>query len=166
MSKGNPSDAPRKRMVASPALIIVLIVVALFAILLAKVFQNPTTPATTTSSTSGRSLTSTRNDAVADYEAALKSGKPVYILFHSLTCDPCVEISGIADKVIPDYQGKVVFVNALTDGASGQELASSFDFQYIPTSFFISADGKVNGSFTGVLSENEMRARLDELIAK
>lgn len=31
------------------------------------------------------SLTSVRNDALADYDAALKTGKPIYVLFHSLT---------------------------------------------------------------------------------
>jgi hypothetical protein len=31
------------------------------------------------------SLTSTQNDATADYEAAVATGKPVYVLFHSLT---------------------------------------------------------------------------------
>jgi len=31
------------------------------------------------------SLTSTQNDATADYEAAVAAGKPIYVLFHSLT---------------------------------------------------------------------------------
>ena len=31
------------------------------------------------------SVTSIHNNAVADYEAALKTGKPVYVLFHSLS---------------------------------------------------------------------------------
>jgi hypothetical protein len=31
------------------------------------------------------SLTSTRNEATVDYEVALKTGKPTYVLFHSLT---------------------------------------------------------------------------------
>jgi len=35
-------------------------------------------------SASTPSLTATHNDAVADYQAALKSGRPVYVLFHSL----------------------------------------------------------------------------------
>lgn len=31
------------------------------------------------------SITSARNDAMADYEAAIRSSKPVYVLFHSLS---------------------------------------------------------------------------------
>jgi thioredoxin-like negative regulator of GroEL len=67
--------------------------------------------------------------------------------------------------VVPSYEGKISFVNAITDEASAQRLASRFQFQYIPTSFFIDASGQVVGSYTGPLTEAEMRGRLDELIA-
>jgi thioredoxin-like negative regulator of GroEL len=56
-------------------------------------------------------------------------------------------------------------VNAVTDEASARQLAARFSFQYIPTSFFIDAGGEVVGSYTGPLTEAEMRGRLDELIA-
>jgi len=124
------------------------------------------TAPTATAAPAAGSLTSVRNDAVADYEAALKTGKPIYLLFHSLTCDPCVEISGIADRVMPAYADKVVFVNALTDDPSAQGLASRFSFQYIPTSFFLKPDGSVVDSFTGVLTDADMKARLDSLLAQ
>ncbi len=114
----------------------------------------------------GATITSVHNDAVADYEAALKTGKPVYVLFHSLSCQPCVEISAVVDKVMPGYEGKVVFVNAISDDPSAQQLASKFQFQYIPTSFFITPDGKIADSFTGAMSEADMKARLDKLIAQ
>lgn len=111
------------------------------------------------------SVTSVRNDAVADFEKAKASGKPIYVLFHSLTCQPCVEISAVADRVVPEYEGRVAFVNAITDDASGRELASMFMFQYIPTSFFLAPGAStVIESHTGTLSEAEMRAKLDALI--
>jgi hypothetical protein len=31
------------------------------------------------------SITALHNDAVADYQEALKAGKPIYVLFHSLS---------------------------------------------------------------------------------
>jgi hypothetical protein len=53
---------------------VVLVVFALIAgVLLAKVLAPQS------------SLTSAHNDAVVDYEAAVKAGKPIYVLFHSLT---------------------------------------------------------------------------------
>lgn len=148
-------------------LVIVLVVVAIIAVtLIAKTLTASTDTAPSESAMATASLTSTQNDAVADYDTALAAGKPVYILFHSLTCEPCVEISTVADQVIPGYEGKVSFVNAITDSPSGQQLSSRFAFQYIPTSIFIAADGTVIDSFTGVLSADEMKARLDALVAE
>jgi thioredoxin-like negative regulator of GroEL len=68
--------------------------------------------------------------------------------------------------VVPEYSGEIVFVNAITDDASAQQLASKFSFQYIPTSFFVGPSGQVTDSYSGPLSESEMRARLDKLVAE
>jgi thioredoxin-like negative regulator of GroEL len=67
---------------------------------------------------------------------------------------------------VPSYEDKISFVNAITDEASAQQLASKFQFQYIPTSFFIDAKGKVVDSFTGAMDEPDMRAYLDRLAAR
>ena len=67
---------------------------------------------------------------------------------------------------MPSYKGEVVFVSAITGTPSGDELARSFDFAYIPTSFFIDSDGTVSSSYTGPLTQEQMRSRLDALIAR
>jgi thioredoxin-like negative regulator of GroEL len=166
---------PLKRGGTRSALIIIGVVLALFAIVIAKGTTGTRSPQADTSAPgapaggaqgNADSLTSVHNDAGADYEAARKTGKPIYLLFHSLTCDPCVEISGIADKVVPAYTDKITFVNAITDDQSAQQLASKFSFQYIPTSFFLKPDGTVIDSYTGVLSEVDMKARLDKLVTQ
>ncbi|MBE0475658.1 MAG: thioredoxin family protein [Coriobacteriia bacterium] len=102
--------------------------------------------------------------AVEAYESALKAGMPIYVLFHSETCVPCVEIDRVARVVVPEYEGRVTFVDAITDEPGARELAARFPFQYIPTSFFIDADRRVVDSYTGVLSADEMRSRLDDLV--
>lgn len=114
----------------------------------------------------GDAPSQSRADAVATFEQARASGRPVFLLFHSLTCDPCVEISANVDEVVPGYQGKVEFVNAITDDASGQQLASGFNFQYIPTAFFFDGKGALIGSYTGVLSADELRTRLDSMVTQ
>lgn len=159
--------------------VVMLIVVAVLAgVIAAKVTSQPGTTGSTPSApgsgaagatsakATGSSITSVHNDASADFETAITSGKPVYLLFHSLSCQPCVEISAVVDKVMPDYEGRIVFVNALTEDSPSQELASKFKFQYIPTSFFMTPDGKVIDSFTGSMSEADMRTRLDKLAAQ
>lgn len=167
-----------------PAVVVVLIVAALFVGLL--VVKNLSAPSDTSSASgtvqpaaelsaepsaeppaeSGPSISTTRNDAIADYEAALEAGKPIYLLFHSLSCDPCIEISAVVDDVLPDYEGSVTFVNAITDDESARQLASSFGFQYIPTSFFIAPDGTIVEQYTGTLTADDMRSKLDALVAQ
>lgn len=151
----------------SPKSVIVLLVFAVFLVLIAlKTVMGDTSPAGTKTSegtTGATTITSVHNDATADYEAALKTGKPVYVLFHSLTCVPCVEISAVVDRVMPEYDDKIVFVNAISDDASARQLAARFRFQYIPTSFFLAPDGSVQDSFTGAMDETQLRAYLDAL---
>ena len=73
------AESPAARPKAFPTkLAVALVVVAVFGGLLAAEAMQPRPD------TSG-SITATRNDAMADYEAAIKTGKPVYVLFHSLT---------------------------------------------------------------------------------
>lgn len=55
-------------------------------------------------------------------------------------------------------------MNAVTADASAQELSTKFQFQYIPTSFFLSPDGQVLDSYTGPMTAQEMRLRLDKLV--
>lgn len=157
----------KKRLITS-LLVIGMIAAAFAAIMLSK--TAPASPdggagvADGLQGAGGTSITSVTNDATADYAAALESGKPIYLLFHSLTCEPCIEISGVADTVMPEYEGKITFVNAITDDPSAQSLAADFEFQYIPTSFFIGADGRVVDSFTGSMDAPAMRGFLDALL--
>lgn len=178
-SGGPSSGVPAETSVASrPAgalriTVMLVVLVVLAAVLAAKLTGlgpiPPETAATgkngVTAAGVGSTMTAVHNDATADFKAALLTGKPVFVLFHSLTCKPCVEISAAADRVMPEYEGKVVFVNALTEDGSSRELASRFTFQYIPASFFVRSDGTVADSFIGPLSDADLRTRLDKLIA-
>jgi thioredoxin-like negative regulator of GroEL len=170
------SGEPGRQRRISPSIVVVLLIVAVLGgVIFAKAQRGATsTPSATVADAatgpaakpSATTITSVHNDAVADYEAALKTGKPVYVLFHSLSCQPCVEISAVVGRVVPAYDGRVVFVNAISDDPSTQRLAFKFKFQYIPTSFFITPDGKVADSFTGSMSDTDMKARLDKLVAQ
>ena len=159
-------QAPSARPARPARTAIALVVVAVFAVLLIAKLLDSGSPSGAGADVPAGSITSVRNDAPADYEAALQTGKPVYVLFHSTTCAPCVEISAVADEVMSGYADEVVFVNAITDDPAGGELAAQFAFQYIPTSFFLAPDGTVVDTHTGTLTEAEMQAFLDELVAQ
>ncbi len=80
-SKGS-ADGSRSK------LVVALVVFAVFAILVA-VKVAPGAPTTTAASGSAEGGTVkpslVRDDPVAAYEAAQAAGKPIYVLFHSLT---------------------------------------------------------------------------------
>lgn len=154
-----------------PRIIVATIILVGFLVLLvAKAVTSspsaaPTTCPTPSAAASGSSASDEQaSGAVAAYEAALKAGKPIYVMFHSTTCAPCIEIAGVADGVIPDYADRITFVDAVTDDSGTQELASKFSFQYIPTSFFLKADGTTVDSFTGAMDDAQMRGYLDALV--
>lgn len=154
----------------SNKVIAALVIVAFLAFVLVKLVSGGTAPTEApvqadAGADASATITSVHNDAVADYEAALASGKPVYVLFHSLSCEPCVNISAVVDRVMPEYEGKVVFVNAITGDSSADQLASKFQFQYIPTSFFLKADGTLADAYTGELNETALRDYLDAVVA-
>lgn len=164
----NSDTAEPKRAGRSKNTVVLVVIIAFLMLAIAKLATDGTAPADTSASgDEGATITSVRNDAVEDYEAALASGKPIYVLFHSLTCVPCVEISEVADVVVPEYGNQVFFVNAITDDPSAQQLAANFSFQYIPTSFFLAPGGEtVVDSYVGAMDEAQMRGYLDALIAE
>ncbi len=124
---------------------------------------NSTVASQTASHPASDTLSATRGDALAAYEAALASGQPVYVLFHSMTCQSCIDLSKVIDSLLPEYEGRVVFVNAITDDPGSRALASRFEFQYIPTSFFIDQEGTITDTYVGPLDEAGLRAKLDRL---
>lgn len=64
---------------------------------------------------------------------------------------------------MPQYQGEVAFVDAITSESASAGILARYPAQYIPTSVFIDADGVVVETFVGPLSEVELRQRLDAL---
>ncbi len=104
-------------------------------------------------------------DPVAAWEDALEAGLPIYVLFHSSTCPSCIEITAASVDARPDYADSVTFVDVLTDDPRARPLFSQFQFQYIPTLFFLAPDGSVIDQHTGPLPDAELRARLDALAA-
>ena len=76
---------PTGRPGLSSRAVIVLVVVAVFAGVIAAKYLPSVRTGGSPSPASKASVTSVRNDAAADYETAAKTGKPIYVLFHSLS---------------------------------------------------------------------------------
>ncbi len=97
------------------------------------------------------------------YEEARADRTPIYILFHSGGCPPCVEAEERATRILPDYEGEIVYVSAHTVDPRTRELFDLFSFRSVPTMFFVDADGEVVDQNIGPLDDDELRDRLDDL---
>jgi hypothetical protein len=64
---------------------------------------------------------------------------------------------------MPEYAGRVAYVDAVTTEPSAKPVIDRYLTQYIPTSVFVGADGAVVDTVIGPLSEAELRTRLDAL---
>ena len=78
----------------------------------------------------------------------------------------CTELAAVAATTLPDYEGRVVFVDAVTDSPSAKPILQRYPTQYIPTSIFIGPDGGIVDKVIGPLSEADLRERLDSLAAR
>jgi len=113
-------------------------------------------------------------------------GKHVVLNFWASWCDPCKEEATTLQQAAVDYADKnVVFIGAdyldqepaamrylqqfKITYANGPDLASQIARRYriqgVPETFFIKPDGTVDWFKIGPLSDSELRACLDQLIA-
>ena len=66
---------------------------------------------------------------------------------------------------MPDYEGRIAFVDTITSDPAAQDVLNRYPGRYIPTSVFVGANGEVVDTYIGPLTEKEMRERLDGLAA-
>jgi len=96
-------------------------------------------------------------------EQALAANKPAFVLFHSTTCIPCIEMEKIVNRVRPDFAGRVVFVDVIVSEARNQDLIRRAGIRVIPTSIIFDAQGQARQG-VGVIPENVLRAELQKLV--
>jgi len=61
---------------------------------------------------------------------------------------------------MPEYVGRVVYVDALTTDPSAAPVLDRYQTRYIPTSVFVSGAGDVVETYIGPLDETQLRAKL------
>lgn len=105
-----------------------------------------------------------RPDPAAVHDAALAAGMPVFVFIHSSTCEPCKELAAIAELVMPEYEGRIAFVDALASDSRARPILDRYPGQYVPTSIFVDENGAIAETFIGPMTAEELRARLDTLL--
>jgi len=110
------------------------------------------------------------NEAETGDSAAVKlaesrdAGMPVWLLFHSTSCESCIEMEGIFNELQPEFTGQVAFIEANVYDQANEELLSQYGIQYIPTSYLLDESGKTTTeAIVGVVNIDEMRLKIAAL---
>lgn len=89
---------------------------------------------------------------------------PTLLDFGSTTCEPCKTMFPILNSIEEKYQEKLVvkFINVYSDSKNTKK----YNIRIIPTQIFLNSDGKVLYRHEGVLYEDEIIEKLNELGVK
>lgn len=101
------------------------------------------------------------NDANFGAEV-LEAELPVLVDFYATWCGPCKALSPIVEKLAGEFQGKLK-VGKLNIDESPQA-PTQFSVRAVPTLVFFKG-GKVVDTAVGFKSENDLRARIQRLLA-
>ena len=93
----------------------------------------------------------------------VKSELPVLVDFWAPWCGPCSIVGPTLDKLSSEYSGKLKFTKINVD--DNQEVAVQFDVRGIPC-IVILRNGKEMERIVGAYAEEELRKRIDSILAK
>jgi thiol:disulfide interchange protein len=89
-------------------------------------------------------------------------GKPVFVFFHSNTCQSCIDMMGIVDTVHPEFEGEVALVDVNVYDQANENLLRRANIYSIPTELFIDASGE-GSVLIGVITPDQLRQQLQTL---
>ena len=97
-------------------------------------------------------------------QQALEQKRAVFALYHSTTCIPCKEMEKVAADVMPEFKGKVVFVDVNVYDDGNRDLLRQMQIRVIPTTFIHDRHGQ-HKVFQGVISRDALRAELQAALS-
>ncbi len=92
----------------------------------------------------------------------VESDKPVLVDFWATWCGPCRMYGPIVDKVAEEYKGRLKVVRIDVD--QNPNLSRNYQIQAIPASF-IMQKGKVVKNWVGLVSEEDLKQQIDQVLA-
>ncbi|MGI9533095.1 thioredoxin [Lutimonas sp.] len=95
-----------------------------------------------------------------DFKQTLETNQAVVIDFYADWCGPCNALSPTVEKLASEFEGEVSIKKVNVD--DHKALAHQFGVRSIPTLVYFSNGEEVNRS-NGVLSENQLRAQIQQL---
>lgn len=97
-----------------------------------------------------------------NFEQEIKqSKKPIVIDFYADWCSPCKAMMPVLESLSKSYGDKVKFTKVNSDRS--RHIASEYHITQLPT-FVLIKDGKVVGKYTGLMSQSEFEAKINQTL--
>ena len=113
--------------------------------------------------TSQTSLTNPTFSSSDLIKQAVKDNKPAWLLFHSKTCQTCIEMERTYETLRPEFAGKIAFINIDVNNPSEKTLVKLYKINQIPTSYFLNRAGQPISLDIGLIPMAEMQSKLGAL---
>jgi thiol-disulfide isomerase/thioredoxin len=100
--------------------------------------------------------------AETQLDGYLKNNQPVFVFFHSTTCQTCIDMMAVVEQVFPEFEDRVGIVDVDVYAPRNESLLRRARITNIPTQVFINAKGEGMTRIGGMPPE-ELRAQLQVL---
>ena len=94
-----------------------------------------------------------------DFQTIVENNKNVLIDFYADWCGPCQTLLPTIHKLADEFKGEVTIKKVNVD--QNQELAAAYGVRSIPTLVQIT-DGKEIGRVVGLVSESDLRSKINQ----
>ena len=94
-----------------------------------------------------------------DFQEVVENNKNVIIDFYAEWCGPCQTLLPTVHKLAEEFEGDITIKKVNVD--QNQELAAAYGVRSIPTLVQLT-DGKEVGRIVGLVTENDLRNKINE----
>lgn len=96
--------------------------------------------------------------SLSDFEALLKTDKPVLIDFHTVWCASCRKMAPIIDEIAEEYKNKAIVMRIDVD--KSKDVGNAYNIKGVPV-FILFKNGKEIWKHNGMISEEELKKQIE-----
>lgn len=95
-------------------------------------------------------------------QRALSQGQPTVVFFHSLTCDPCMQMVDHMEQVYPSFSNRVELVDVNVSDTRNHTLLREQGVRVIPSLVFYDSAGQSSTTY-GVMTPGDLQQQLESV---